>query len=339
MVRPFGDYTLLRRLGQGGMAEVFLARADRASTGPKIVVLKRVLPHVSRNRLLVELFLNEARIASRLASPHIARVYDTGRVAGWDYLTMEFVLGVDLARVCARCRPSAAARLGPGAVVRLLADVCAGLEVAHAAVDDDGSPLGIVHGDVHPHNVMIDFHGVAKLIDFGVAQSTYAAPDAAPRGTYAYMAPEQLLGASFDRRADVFAVAAIAWELFAGRPLFRRSANYLTVRAVVEDAPPPLPSNLGDAAPALDGVLARALAKSADDRIASCGDLATELQGVAARFGWDTSPHALAAPFGELFAAERTALRDAVTRSGKASFEDWLFDLAPEVDVSWLLPG
>jgi serine/threonine-protein kinase len=329
MLRPFGDYTLLRRLGEGGMAEVFLARCDRAGRGPKIVVLKRVLPHVARNRLLVELFLNEARIAARLSSPHIARVFDTGRLRGWDYLTMEFVPGADLARLAERCGGRPADALGPGAVARLLLDVCAGLSVAHDARGEDGEALGLVHGDVHPHNVVLTYDGVAKLIDFGVAQATHAAPDAAPRGTYAYMAPEQLRGEAFDRRADVFAVGALAWELYAGRPLFRRDASWLTLRAVVEDDAPPL----GDAA--LDAALAPALAKQPAARYPTCAALADALAALAAARAWDTAPASLAARVAALFAAEREQIERAI--EGRGTVEDWLFDLTPEVDVSWLV--
>jgi serine/threonine-protein kinase len=338
MLGPFGDYTLLRMLGQGGMAEVFLARCDRAGDAPKISVLKRVLPHLSRNRLLVELFLNEARIAGRLDSPNIARVFDAGRVAGRDYLTMEFVPGADLARLRDRCNGAPARALGCGAVARLLVDVCQGLQVAHDATTEDGEPLGLVHGDVHPRNVMVTFDGVAKLIDFGVAQSTAAAPDAAARGSYAYTAPEQLRGRPFDRRADVFAVGALAWELLTGRVLFRRSANYLTLRAVVEDDVPPVGDAVEDSA-AVDALLARALAKQPGDRYASCAEFAAALSELAAERGWDTSAARLTESLQTLFAPERKLVDEALATTGSSDVEDWLFRLRSDVDISWLLGG
>ncbi len=337
MLRPFGDYTLLRRLGQGGMAEVFLARCDRANGGPRIVVLKRMLPHIARNRALVELFLNEARIASQLESKHIAKIYDTGRVLGWDYITMEFVPGADLARLQERCERSPAETLSFGGLIRLLADVCRGLAVAHDAVDRNGEPLGLVHGDIHPHNVMLNFDGVAKIIDFGVAQATHAAPEAAPRGTYSYMAPEQLRGQSFDHRADVFAVGVLAWEMLAGKPLFRRSANYLTLRAVVEDDVPSLRETLGDPGARFDELLTRALAKHPAQRFTSCSELAGAFEQLAVDLDWDTSADSLARPLQQLFDAERKQVEKAIADSGGATMEDWLFELSAEVDISWLV--
>jgi len=337
MLRPFGDYTLLRRLGQGGMAEVFLARCDRVNCGPRIVVLKRVLPHIAQNRLLVELFLNEARIASKLASENIAQIYEAGRVQTWDYITMEFVPGADLARLQERCEHSPAQTLGLGGLTRLLLDVCRGLAVAHDAVDSTGEPLGLVHGDIHPHNVMLNFDGVAKIIDFGVAQATHAAPEASPRGTYAYMAPEQLRGRSFDQRADVFSVGALAWEMLAGKSLFRRDANYLTLRAVVEDDVPSLRELLGDPGARFDALLGRALAKDPDKRLGSCAELADELEQLAAELGWNPTAESLAGPLKQLFAAERAQVEQAISGSGGATMEDWLFELNAEVDISWLL--
>jgi len=337
MLGPFGDYTLLRQLGAGGMSEVFLARCDRRADGPKIVVLKRVLPHLSRNWRLVELFLNEARLAARLHAPNIARVYEAGRVAERDFIAMEFVPGADLARVSDRCAGTPAQELGEGSIVRLARDVCTGLHAAHEARDHDGNPLGLVHGDVHPHNVMLTFEGVAKIIDFGVAQATAAAPNAAVRGTYAYMAPELLRGEPFDRRADVFSVGVLLWELFTGRPLFSRTANYLTLAAVVEDDAPPLAAELGDRGATLDRLLSRALAKSPGDRYASCAELAHELDSIATDSGWDTSPTSLADAMQRLFADEREHLDRAVADAGQTTVEDWLFCLPAEVDISWLI--
>jgi serine/threonine protein kinase len=305
MLGRFGDYTLLRKLGTGGMAGVFLARRDRGADEPKIVVLKRVLPHLSHDERLVELFMNEARIASRLDGPNIVRVFDAGRVSDRDYIAMEFVAGADLARLRDRCTGTPADALGLGGVVRLASDVCAGLHVAHEARDDDGSELGIVHGDMRPHNVMLTFQGVAKIIDFGVAQATAADPHTAVRGSYAYMAPEQLRGEPLDRRADVFAVGVLAWEAFAGQQLFKRPANYLTLTAVVEDPVPSLSASVGAIGSRLDAVLAPALTKTVSDRYPTSQALAEALLELADELDWDTSPDSLASALRELFSEER----------------------------------
>jgi eukaryotic-like serine/threonine-protein kinase len=358
MLGPFGDYTLVRELGAGGMAEVFLARCDRVVPGrPKTVVVKRVLPHLVRNRAVVDLFLNEARLISQIRSPHIARVFETGRVRGRDYICMEFIAGVDLARLIERCQatdtrtgqsaaappPGPTTVLGPGALVRLLVDICGGLTAAHTATGHDGAPLGLIHGDLTPRNVMIDFAGVAKLIDFGVAQARGAVCDDTPpdqsaiRGTYAYMAPEQIKGQAIDERSDVFAVGVLMWELFAGCRLFARQANFATLAAVVEQPAPPLfhllPAHIGDK---LDQVAQKALAKRPADRYPSCDRLADDLLRVAFDLQWDTAPTGLAEAFRALFSRERRQLEDTVNRSGHHTVDDWLFALASDVDLSWM---
>jgi len=327
MLGRFGDYTLLRKLGAGGMSEVFLARRERASGvagEPRVVVLKRILPHLAHHRHLIELFMNEARLATQLVAPNIARVYDAGSVEDRDYLTMELIAGADLAHLRERCGRAPAAELGIGAVVRLVSDLCAGLHHAHE--------LGVVHGDIHPHNVMITFDGVAKLIDFGVARATLAAWDATAGGTYAYMAPEQLRGQTCDRRADVFAVGVVLWELLTGRPLFRRDANYLTLTAVVEDEAPSVGID------ALDRVLIAALAKSPDARTPTCAALAASLEALAAEHRWDAGADDLARPVAALFAAERGAIARTLTRTATTSLDAWLQAMDRDTRLPWL-PG
>jgi serine/threonine protein kinase len=337
MEGQFGDYRLVRRLGAGGMAEVFLARRP-AGPEPKVVCLKRILRHLARDRAVVELFLNEARLAAKLVSPHIARVYEVGQVDGADYIAMEFIAGADLGRLRERSRGAAVRAIGLGGVVRLITDVCSGLHVAHETRDEHGRRLGIVHGDVHPRNVMVTFDGVAKVIDFGVARAASAAADQAPRGTYAYMAPEQLQGGQLDRRSDVFAVGALLWELVTGRSLFRRAANYLTLRAVIEETPPTLYGCVGDthAALALDRVVRRATAKAADDRYPAVTELASDLTALALDHGWNASAAGLAEPVRGLFARERDAIRKAVSGVGASSVEDWLVAVEPSEDIDWL---
>lgn len=332
MNEAFGDYTLIRKLGTGGTAEVFLAR--RAGASPQVVVLKRLLPHLSRKQKLVELFLNEARIAGELHHPNIARVYDAGRVGVRDYIAMEFVPGPDLGRLIARCGDHPITTLGFGPLVQMMCDVCDALHHAH----EEGH---VVHGDVHPRNVMLTLHGAPKVIDFGVARATHAAGETQPRGTYAYMAPEQLKGEGFDRRSDVFALGVVMWEIVAGRSLFKRSANYLTLTAVVEDAAPPahelVPSAAKAGAVELDRVLQRALAKSPDDRHASCAELAAELRAVAEARGWDASATTLARAVNNLFPRERAELTREVGKTAERTVDAWIASLDDSVDIRWLL--
>jgi serine/threonine-protein kinase len=343
MNEPFGHYTLLRPIGTGGMAEVFLARSERTDDdSPQVVALKRLLPHLSRNPEIARQLLSEERIAARLDHAHIAHIYDLGHVDERAFIAMELVLGPDLARLAERCVGPPARALGMGTVVRLILDVCDALHHAHEARDERAQPLGIVHGDIHPRNVMVTLDGVTKVIDFGVAQATSIAADAQPRGTYAYMAPEQLRGEGLRRECDVFATGALLWELVAGRSLFGRSANYLTLAAAVEDAVPTLASSLPDeaapAAAAVDDILAGALAKRAEDRIPTNAALARDLAAIADRHGWDVSPAALVTAVTRCFGSERARLDDAVATSGRSTAAAWLAALSDQ-DIGWLLGG
>jgi len=333
----FGPFRLLRKLGSGGMAEVFLARRVSGS-GPAVAAVKRTLPDLADNPAVSALFEREQRLAQTLDHPRIARIHEVGLAAGRPFIAMELVLGTNLAGLRRRSKTRPAVALGYAATVRLLRDVCEGLDHAHCAQD------GIAHGDVHLQNIMVTYDGAPKLIDFGVARAAGEIGLGKPGGTYAYMAPEQLRGEPFDRRADVFAVGAVAWELFTGVPLFRRRNNVLTMRAVVEQPPPRLgafmPKHQAREAERLDRVLSRALAKEADDRIASCADLARELREAAGEAGWTApdSDHDSPADRDELtasvcgvFATERAAIVRGLSEFG--DLERWMMERPHDVPL------
>ncbi|WP_428263769.1 serine/threonine-protein kinase [Haliangium sp.] len=345
MTSQFGPYWMLRRIGHGDLAEVFVAvRAgdgdgapgsartrppsqppERAPTGDplatdsgvhrpeKPLAVKRIWREMACYDEIHRLLREEGELALHFDHPNVVRVFDVGAVGGRAYIAMEYVPGGDLAHLVERVHPH---RLTPGCVTRIGLDICRALAYIHDAPGRDGRPLHVIHGDLTPTNILVSTSGVAKLIDFSVA-TREAAPDPAPdragaggadgadgtdgdgrddprgtvRGTYAYMSPEQARGEPLDRRTDVFALGVVLWEAFAGRRLFRRGANYLTLAAVVEDDAPALADldlDLGEATSALDDILARALAKRREDRFESATALAEALGPVAERAGWDT---------------------------------------------------
>jgi serine/threonine protein kinase len=299
----FGKYRILRRLGAGGMAEAFLAEQPGAAGFTRTVVLKRVLPHLADQPEFTRMLVNEARLAARLSHANIAQIYDLGQAGETTFLTMEYVDGVDLATLWERADERGRAPLPLGACARVVLDLCAGLHHAHGATDSLGHPLGLVHRDVSPPNVMVSRDGVTKLIDFGVAKATALAGETvagAAKGKHAYMSPEQCRGKAIDARSDQFAVGILLWELVAWRRLFRRDADYLTMRAVVEAHVPPVHTLRPEAPDALDAILRRALAKDPDDRFTTCEELADELEMVARRARWDLSSRALARVVAEL---------------------------------------
>ena len=312
----FGPYWLLRRIGLGDLAEVFVATRSRAgedTPGPmSLLAVKRISREMSRYSEVFELFAREGELSAKFDHPKVIKVFDTGEVGDCPYIAMEYVPGADLAHLVDRVSPG---KLPPGLAVRLVLDVCEALAYVHDAVDDAGRALDVVHGDVTPTNILVSTSGLAKLIDFSVASSGLRdGEDKTVRGTYAYMSPEQARGAAIDRRTDIFALSVLLWELLSGRRLFRRAANYLTLTAVVEDAVPRLADldiDIGGDAAAIDEILARALAKDRDKRYADIDTLSRELRGVATQLGWDLRPWTLQSTVRQL-------LSEPATRRGRS---------------------
>jgi serine/threonine protein kinase len=258
-----GPYTLLTRIGVGGMAEIFLARR-----GDQIVALKRILPHLAANDEFVDMFVDEARMAARLRHPNIARVLDVGREQGLWYIAMEYVPGEDLLTIIRRSREKhLPTPLAVGATI--IADAAAALHHAHDSRDEDGHPLGLVHRDVTPSNLIVSHEGHVKLVDFGIAKAerrVQVTQAGALKGKYAYMAPEHALGEALDRRADVFALGVVAWETFTQRRLFHREHELAVLRAVTEERIPIPSERRGDLPAELDEIIMRALDRDRETR-------------------------------------------------------------------------
>jgi serine/threonine-protein kinase len=292
----FGKYRLLRKLGSGGMAEAYLAEQEGHAGFARTVVVKRVLPHLADRPEFTRMLVHEARIAARLQHDNIAQIYDLGHVGDTYFITMEYVAGVDVGTLGELAEARGRTPLPPGNVARIVLDVCAGLSHAHRATDTLGRPLGLVHRDVSPPNVMVTPEGTAKIIDFGIAKATAEAGETvtgAMKGKHAYMSPEQVRGRPVDARSDQFAVGILLWELVTGQRLFRRDADFLTVSAVVEDEAPVLSQVRPGLPERLDHIAARALEKDPDDRYSSCEELADDLEDLSRRSGWDITSRAL----------------------------------------------
>jgi serine/threonine-protein kinase len=286
MAETFGPYRLLRRIGLGGTAEVFLATRDPSDPPATQVVVKRLSREMESNNDIVDLFMAEGHLMVNVLCPHpnLITVTEVGRAADRVFMEMEYVQGPDLSQLIDRADPDG---IPSNVAARIALDLCAALEHVHTRTDDGGAPARIVHGDVNPSNVLIDsVAGVAKLTDFGVAVRGNV--EGTVRGTHAYMSPEQVRGEHMDARSDIHAIGIVLWELLSHKRLFRRSESYLTLAAVVEDQPPEL-----DDIPQLNGTLQKALAKSPADRHASCAALATELERIAAELGWDVNADAV----------------------------------------------
>jgi serine/threonine protein kinase len=276
-----GRYTLLRPLGAGGMAELFLARADGIEGFAKLVAVKRILPHKATNERFVRMLLNEARLVAGLDHPNIAQVHDIGLEQGEYFFAMEYVHGQDLARVLRRA-PAHKLRLENA--LHIAIGVCAGLHCAHIARDSTGRSLDIVHRDVSPSNVLVSYQGAVKLVDFGVAKATTLVSETREgviKGKYGYMSPEQCLGDALDRRSDVFAVGILLWEMTIGRRLYMFKGELASLQRIVyRDATTP---STHDPAypPELERIVMRALARDPRQRYQSAEQLQIDLEQFA----------------------------------------------------------
>ncbi|MEO7096715.1 MAG: serine/threonine-protein kinase, partial [Polyangiales bacterium] len=263
-----GRYELLARLATGGMGEIFLARLEGAAGFEKLFVIKRILPHLADDLRFRQMLIAEARLASKLSHANICQVYELGETDGQLYIVMEYLEGVTLLPLL-RKQSKEMGQLDFGFIAGVVQQVSDALHYAHELHDRGGEAIGIIHRDVTPGNVFITESGVAKVLDFGIAKVKDASANTQTgtvKGKYAYMAPEQLRGASLDRRVDVFALGVCVYEMIALRRLFQRKTDYLTFRAVMEQPIPDVRRYRPDVPDALAMTLARALDRDPANR-------------------------------------------------------------------------
>ncbi|MDY7227674.1 serine/threonine-protein kinase [Hyalangium rubrum] len=267
-----GRYEVVMPLGTGGMAQVLVVRLRGPEGLGRLVALKRILPHLATDPLIVQQFLDEARIGLRLSHPNLVTVYDTGEAQGAYYIAMELVRGVDLDRLLhAMGKP-----LPPALAVAVVVQGLLGLHAAHTLKGDDGAPLHLVHRDMSPHNLMVGFDGRVKVLDFGVAKARMQRTVTLPgivKGKPLYMSPEQARGERLDARSDLFAMGLILFEALTGVRPFDKGEETASMYAICEaelSRPRVISLPLWD-------VLSVALAKKPGDRFRSAQEMADRL--------------------------------------------------------------
>ena len=278
----FGRYRLLKRIALGGMAEIWLA-AEKVATDDgsqvRTLVIKRILPHYAEYPEFVAYFVNEGSIGTRLHHPHIIETFEQGQIDNQYYLAMEYIKGVSLLDVLRRAVESES-RLPVAFAVDVVRAAAMGLAHAHEACDDAGRPLGIVHRDVSPHNLLLGFDGTIKVLDFGVAKAAtqlHHTKTGTIKGKLSYVAPEQLHGGEVDARTDIFALGIVLHETIAGRPLFRANNEAETLARVMRAEIPLLQGIRPDCPPELERIVRRALDRRRDQRYPSARELAEDL--------------------------------------------------------------
>jgi serine/threonine-protein kinase len=289
----FGSYRLIEKLGDGGMAMVYRAVVQGPEGFERPVVIKRILPELSRDPKFVDMFLSEAKLCARLHHPNIVQVQALGEVAGEYFLAMELIDGLDLATALKRAydlgKPMPA-----GVACYIASELASALAYAHSLTDADGRALEIVHRDVNPANLMVTRHGGIKLLDFGIARAAAHARVRSEKtrtgtlkGKISYMAPEQAEGLPVDRRADLFAVGIVLYECLTLERLFRGEDEFETLRLVREAKVFPPSSRRPDVDPDIDAVCLKLLARSPDGRYATGDEVVAALSPIIHRLHGD----------------------------------------------------
>ena len=285
----FGKYTLLSHLATGGMAQVYLAKQRGPSGFEKELVIKRILPHLASDPSFVQMFLAEATLAARVNHPNIAHIYELGDHEGDYYIAMEYVAGITLEKILDLARERGQTGLPWPIAVRIIASAAEGLDHAHKARDGEGRLLQLVHRDVSPSNIMVNWEGVAKILDFGIAKSQVVDDDTGSglkvrtgvgvlKGKLPYMSPEQLQGLELDARSDIFSLGSVLYEMICGqRPFPGDSMAQLTVQILSRE--PTSPELLAPSFPDdLKPILWKTLSKSVAERYQSARDLRQDLE-------------------------------------------------------------
>jgi serine/threonine protein kinase len=274
-----GHYEILERVGVGGMAEAFRARARGPGGYQRQLIIKCIQPQLADDPEFVRLFVAEAKILGMLNHPNIVQVYDFGEQEGRHFLALEYLDGPSVAQIRNLFR-KARMPVPVGVAVYLAREMCLGLAAAHGLVGPDGQPLDVVHRDVTPSNVLTTTAGEVKLVDFGVARigrGGVTTRAGTVRGKPAYLSPEQILGAALDGRSDLFATGIVLHELLTLEPLFQADSELGTIYRVMEHPIAP-PSRLRPGIPPpIDAIVMRALQRSPAARYQSALEMATEL--------------------------------------------------------------
>ncbi|MCA9666719.1 MAG: serine/threonine protein kinase, partial [Myxococcales bacterium] len=311
----FGRYLLLRRLSRGGMGEIFLGKVGEIEGFEKPIVIKKILPDLAADQEFLQLFIEEAQIAIKLAHSNIVPVYEVGMAQSQYFLAMQYVEGRDLRALLTRANEHRR-NLTPDLALFIAREIANGLAYAHRRTDEHGEPLDLVHCDISPPNVLVSWEGEVKIIDFGIAKSAMqraAENEDVGFGKFGYMAPEQLIrGATVDRRADIYSTGVLLYELLTGKRLFNfpPGVDYRRVARDVTAGRYALPSEanpkLGES---FNAVVLRALATDPSQRYQSAEELRDAVQQQLYSMNPTISADTLAALMRDLYADDISADR------------------------------
>ena len=315
-----GKYALLGAIGRGGMADVYLAMARGPSGVRKLVVVKCMRSGSELDSTLSQMFLDEGRLAALLSHANVVHTYEVGQGDDGSYIVMEYLHGQALSAIARVAKP-----LAPRIAARIAADALAGLHYVHELRDLDGTPLSIVHRDLSPPNIFVTHDGVVKLVDFGIAKTAIAMRASTEagvvKGKLSYMAPEQTTSGVVDRRADIYAMGVVLWELLAARRLVQDLSPASVVRHTLHGIAPLVSSVRAEIDPALDRIVERALRRDPEARYATALEMREALEEFLAQ-GSVTGGRELGRLMAEHFSAQR--------EQRERQIQSWVAAFAPE---------
>jgi len=320
--RQVGRYTIVKHLASGGMAELYVARQRAVGGFEKQLVLKLLQGRYAENPRVVEMFLDEARLAAKLNHPSIVHVYDVAEADGVKFIAMEYIHGETLTDIIRR-GVAVQNYLPLEHGLHIISQAAAGLAYAHGRFDADGAPLRIVHRDVSPSNILVSYEGQTKIVDFGIAriQDQIREESGMRPGKASYMSPEQVAGEGADYRSDIFSLGIILYEISLGQRLWRGPADEVMRRIVEEKIAPPT-SVRRDYPPALELIVMRALEKSPADRYQSAEEMRNDLEEFLDESGFRTGPRRMAIYLKQLFAPDAPVSDEGVAQARQLADPD-----------------
>jgi serine/threonine-protein kinase len=284
--RVIGRYALYDEIASGGMATVHLGRLLGSAGFSRTVAIKRLHPQYAKDPDFVTMFIDEARLAARIHHPNVVATLDVVSTDGELFLVMEYVMGESLGRLIPLTR-ARGERIPPAVVATIMAGALHGLHAAHEARDEHGEPLGIVHRDISPQNVMVGVDGTARVLDFGVAKAAgrlQTTREGQLKGKIAYMAPEQIRGV-VDRTTDVYAASVVFWEALTAKRLFQGDSEVEAMRKVLDGRVEPPSTYAPDVSPALEQIVFRGLHLDPTQRFQTAGDMARAIEDAVPMVG------------------------------------------------------
>ncbi len=312
--RRLGRYDILARIAKGGMAEIYLARQKGMVGFSKLVVVKRILPHMAEEPALLDMFMQEARLAALINHPNVVQIHDVGEWEGNYFIAMEYIEGSSVAAMC-RLAHQSGTSIPFHVAGEIVAQACDGLHAAHELTGADTLPIGLVHRDVSPQNLMVSASGQVKVLDFGIAkaQGSQVRTDAGQiKGKYPYMSPEQCRGEELTRATDIFSLGIVMYEMVTAKRLFKRRTELMTMKAITEEALPVPHEKRPGLPPEISRLILQALERSPSRRFNDAEEMGRLVRQTITDLGQPTNPQVLAdymrTDCGDLLEARAAAL-------------------------------